>query len=372
MIQFPSKDEITQVLVTNLLGSGKTISDLPNQWVIKSLIIGLREAIYMFIVTLKLVYDQLTATRAKGTKLEEIGYETGVDKKQATKAVHQVTLKKSSPVAADTPVPDLFLVTTTPAGNSPPVQFRVVTGQNAFIPVGQSQVNVLVECTQSGIVGNVPSGSIDLVAQAGFDSVAGSTLTTAGTDIEDEEAYRKRILERKRNPPRGGTKADYKIWAESVEGVLTALVLPRNRGNGTVDIVITGVNGVPDQSLIDDCQDYIDSLTPADIADGGVQVIAPTTVPINITLSGCVWADGITTAIGSPIVQAAISQYIINQANTDRIVRFMDIIATAKTAHDATDITNKPVLVDFVMNTPTSNRVLGNVEMAVPGTINIS
>jgi uncharacterized phage protein gp47/JayE len=372
VIQFPTKDEITQTIVTNLIGPGKTINDLANQWVIKHLIIGLREAIYIFVVILKMIYDQLTVTGAKGEKLEELGYEYGVDKKKATKAIHKVTLNKSSPVLANTPVPDLFLVTTTPNGNEPPVQFKVIAGQNAFIPAGQTSVEVQVECTQAGIIGNVPDGTINLVAQAGFDSVTNSQLVTAGTEDEDEEIYRGRILERKRNPVRGGTASDYKIWAESVEGVVTALVLPRNRGNGTVDIVITGVNGIPDQSLINTCQSYIDTLTPADIADGGVKVLAPTPVSIDVTIANCLWATGVDLASGTSIVQEAISNYINISANKDRVVRLTDIIYAAKNAYDPADATKKPVLVDFTVTTPTTNRTLANVEMAVPGMIEIS
>lgn len=372
MIQFPSKDDITQILVTNLLGPGKTIADLPNQWVIKHLLIGLREAIYAIVVVLKFVYSQLTVSGAQGSKLDELGYEYGVDRKQATKAVHQISLGKSSPVAANTPVPDLFLVTTTPNGNNPPIQFRVIAGQNAFIPAGQSQVNVQVECTQSGIIGNVPNGSINLVAQAGFDSVTNSTTVTAGADKEDDDTYRARILDRKRHPERGGTVADYKIWAESVDGVATAFVLPRNRGNGTVDIVINSFNGIPSSAVVQACQRYIDTLTPADIAEGGVRVIAPTPVSINVTLSGSVWAPGYNLATGKSIVQAAISDYLLKQANVNRVVRVLDIITQAKQAFDPSDINKKPILLDFTVAAPASNYVLGNAETAVPGTITIT
>jgi uncharacterized phage protein gp47/JayE len=371
MIQFPSKDEITQTLVTNLLGPGKTISDLPNQWVIKHLLIGLREAIYIFVVVLKAVYNQLTSIGATGSRLDEIGYEYGVDRKAALKSVHQVTLHKSSVVSVDTPIPDLFLVTTTPYGNSPPNQFRVISGQAAFIASGLTQVQVNVECTQSGIIGNVPSGSINLVAQAGFDSVTNSVLVTAGTEQEDDETYRTRIIERKRNPGRGGTASDYKIWAESVTGVVSALVLPRNRGNGTVDIVITGVSGIPEDELINECQAYIDTKTPADIADGGVFVFAPTPVQVNITLASCVWAPGYTLSNGGSIVLSALNAYVTKQANTARIIRVLDIITVAKSASNPNDSSSNPVLLDFAVALPTANRTLGQVEMAVPGTISI-
>jgi uncharacterized phage protein gp47/JayE len=370
-MQFPTKDDITQSIVSNVIGEGKTIDDIPNNWVIKFLILGFREAIYMLVVVIKAVYDQFTALGATDSKLDEVGYEYGVDRKQATAAIHTVTLNKSSPVTATLQVPDNFLLTTTPVGNNPPIQFQVIPGQNLVIPIGSSSVsNVQVQCTQAGVIGNVPSSAINLVAQAGFDSVANSTLSTAGTDREDDDSYRARILDRKRNPERGGTPDDYKFWAESVQGVVFSTVFPRNRGPGTVDILITGPNGIPDQNLINTVQAYIDTKSPADIADGGVQVIAPTPVSVDITLSGCVWKD--TAVNGVPLVQSAIEDYIKIQANKDRIVRVVDLIIVAKTVCSPFDPSKEPILIDFTMSSPVANIVLDNLQMAVPGTISVT
>jgi uncharacterized phage protein gp47/JayE len=372
-VNWPTKDEITQTLVTNMIGDGKTINDLSNQWVSKFLILGLREAIYMIMVVFKVAYDQLTTVGAKDDKLDELGYEYGVDRKQATYAIHTVTFNKSSPVSQDTPIPDDFLVTTTPIGKNPPVQFKVVGGQNKLIAAGTSSVSgVQVKCTQAGEIGNVPAGSINLIAQAGIDYVTDSLLYQSGTEKEDNDTYRARIQERKRNPERGGTPTDWEIWAESVEGVATATVFPRNRGNGTVDIMITGPDGLPSQSLIDSVQSYLDSKTPADIADGGIQVMAPTPVAIDVTLSNCLWRDGYSATNGSPILTAAINDYINVDANKDRIIRVMDLIAIAKNTYDSIDPTMQPILIDFNLEQPTANRVLVSQEMSVPGVITIS
>jgi len=370
---WPTKDEITQTLVNDIVGSNKTIQDLANQWVIKHLIVGLREAIYILVVVIKMVYDQLTAIGAKEDKLDEMGYEYGVDRKLAAKSIHTVTLHKSAPVVADLLVPDDFLLTTTPVGNDPPVQFRVVVGQGKYIPTGSSFiVGVQVECTQTGEIGNVPDGAINLVAQAGFDFVTDSALLQTGTEKEDDEPYRARILARKRNPERGGTSSDYKIWAESVNGVVSATVFPRNRGNGTVDIMISGPDGIPSQDLVDDVQAYIDTKIPADIADGGVLVISPTGVAVDVTLTDCVWREGYTVDTGRPIVEAALKEYINGQANLDRIIRVVNLITAASGAYDLIDTDKKPVLIDFNMTTPAANQVLDNTEMALPGTILIS
>lgn len=370
MINWPTKDELTQKFVEFLVGPNKTINDLQNQWLAKHLILALREAVYLLVIVLKGVYDNLTAVTAKGTKLEEIGAEYDVNKKAASKSIYSVTIGKSSAVSADTPVPDHFLVTTTPVGSDPPIQYRVMPGQNKKIPTGSASVDgVLVECTEEGERGNVPTGAINLVAQAGFDFVSNAVVYKLGNDIEDDELYRQRILDRKRNPGKGGTEADYKSWAESVNGVVSALVVPLNRGNGTVDIVITGVNGIPDQTVIDDCQAFIDTKTPAGLADGGVKVLAPEPVIINVTLQNTVWAPGYSLESGSPWVQKDLAAYIEHQANKERIVRVLDLLTIAKQSYNPEDPSKMPVLIDFTMSAPTANHPLANTEMAVVGQI---
>ncbi|MDO0944028.1 baseplate J family protein, partial [Brevibacillus laterosporus] len=145
-MKFPSKDEFTQKLVEFFVGEGKVLSDLPNQWFTKFLILALRESLFAIIIVIQAVYEQITTLGAKGEILDQRGYELGVDRKQPLKAVHSVTIWKSAPVYEDTPVPDHFLITTTPNGNNPPVMFRVKAGQKKKIIAGQSSVeNVLVE-----------------------------------------------------------------------------------------------------------------------------------------------------------------------------------------------------------------------------------
>jgi uncharacterized phage protein gp47/JayE len=371
-LNWPTQDDITQTLVDNLIGEGKRIDDLPNQYFSKHLIIALSLAIFTLVTVMKFVYDSLTVLGASDKKLDEMGYEYGVERKEATYAIHTVTLWKSSPVTEDTMVPDDFLVTTIPINNDPPIQFRVIAGQNKFIASGQNSVTgVKVQCTEAGEIGNVASGDIKLIAQAGFDYVTDSVLIESGTEREEDEPYRQRILERKRNPGRGGSELDYKIWAESVDGVASALVLPLARGNGTVDIVITGSDGPAGPELINTCQAFIDTKTPADLAEGAIRVLTQTPVPINIQLSQCLWRDGYDAITGLTFVETALQEYVKKKANADRICRVYDIIAAIKLAYDPADPYKNAILLDFVLDSPTVNRPLSGTELATLGTITL-
>jgi uncharacterized phage protein gp47/JayE len=107
-------------------------------------------------------------------------------------------------------------------------------------------------------------------------------------------------------PNRGGAKKDYVRWALSVAGVTSAICLPLARGPGTVDVLITGENGIPDADTVNAVQKVIDQNRPI---GANARVIVPVVRVIDVLAQltpkgGCDLA-GLTSA-----VTAAISAYI--------------------------------------------------------------
>lgn len=131
---------------------------------------------------------------------------------------------------------------------------------------------------------------------------------TQGRDQETDAEAAARILAFIQSPPAGGTQADYIRWAQEASPLVTnASVMRFPNGFGTVGVVITAgttnipvaiENGdpvvvVPTQTLIDAVQAYIDSVNP--ITDCAT-VYAPTTVPINVSVSAW-FAQGDATTV---------------------------------------------------------------------------
>lgn len=321
---FPTKDELTKILVENIMGEGKSFEDLQESWFTKHFIIAVREAMWVILLVIKVVYENLTVRKATGSILDDKGYDFGVDRKGAVKAIHTVTLHKATPVVFDTAVPDGFLLTTTPIGNKPPVKFQVVQGQGLFIAVGEKKIeNVLVECLELGEVGNVAQGAINLVAQAGFDSVTDSKLYLAGSETEQDGPYRERILERKRRPARAGVPSDWERWALEVEGVTKAKCFRCARGPGTADIIIWGNQGdVPGEGLIGECQNYLEkNYVPADLSQGGILVTAPELIPVDIVIKDAILKEGYTIEMAEEILQKAFLEYF----RSDKLVSIFDV-----------------------------------------------
>lgn len=106
-----------------------------------------------------------------------------------------------------------------------------------------------------------------------------------GTDTEDYDSYRSRILEKMHNPPQGGSDADYKMWATSVPGVTRAWPYPNQMGLGTVTVlfVMDDKDGtiIPSPSEVAEVQDYIEAVRPV---TAEVFVAAPVAVPMDMEI----------------------------------------------------------------------------------------
>ena len=126
-------------------------------------------------------------------------------------------------------------------------------------------VTVAVAAATAGAAANGLSGPCTLISPpTGMDATA--TLSTAmagGTDLEKPEAVLARLLELLRNPPAGGSPADYRRWALEVPGVANAIVLPKRRGVATVDVCITAADGLPSAAVIAACASWIEDRRPA-------------------------------------------------------------------------------------------------------------
>lgn len=142
-----------------------------------------------------------------------------------------------------------------------------------------------VICLTAGVAGNLPTGAtLTFVSPgAGIASAATVIAVTGGADEEAMEAYRARILARIRNPPQGGSDADYEGWTLEIPQATRAWVFAKWSGRGTVGIsfVCDGRDNIIPTS--DDRAAVFDHITapnrkptPADII-----VFSPVAQPLN-------------------------------------------------------------------------------------------
>lgn len=154
-------------------------------------------------------------------------------------------------------------------------------------------IYVKAKCLQAGIIGNVKAGTITVLRTPinGVQSITNEEDFTGGTEMEDEEHFRERVLEAENEENLSGADSDYITWAKEVAGVGAAWVIPEWSGPSTVKVLILDKNGkVASEELIKEVQNYIAPIVPKGKNRGGkapvgaiVTIDTPNILYINIS-----------------------------------------------------------------------------------------
>lgn len=201
----------------------------------------------------------------------------GIERKNAAAASGVLRFSVGAAAAVDLTVPAGTVCMT--AG-----LVRFETTEETVLTAGETYVDVPAVAVECGEAGNVAAGTVlaMAVAPAGIATCNNPEAFGGGTDEEDDESLRARVLGTYRRLANGANAAFYHQKAMSFEEVAAATVVPRSRGVGTVDVVIATLAGVPEQSLLDEVQAYFDSVREIAV---DVQVLAPTLQSVDVTLA---------------------------------------------------------------------------------------
>lgn len=223
---------------------------------------------------LDFISKQILVDTASEEYLDRHGSLWGIPRKLASSAIGAVQF---------TGVNDTIIPAASVIKRSDGIEY--VTDADVTIAGGVANANITASVT--GASGNAVTGVKLSLTSPIAGVVSESTVLTPGivfgADIEDDEDYRGRIIERIQNPPQGGAEHDYIKWAKEVAGVTRVWVYPEQLGDGTVQVifVMDGKVGtiIPTVDEVEQVQDYIDAPerkpTTADVT-----VTAPTAVPI--------------------------------------------------------------------------------------------
>lgn len=244
----PSRDEMEESIIDDLKVKKFTITNFRNG-VFRTLLSIFLQACSEFYTLLKSVLLQIYLKNATGQWLDAKAAEYGKARKSAIKTEGIITCSRDQ------------------AGNeiiiAKGTQFRDTTKKYIFIAkddvtmaADQTTVSVSVLAEASGQIYNLAPNTIIESIQyiSGIDSITNESdwITTEGADQEDDESLRQRcfnVWEELAVHPTGGKYAAVTMNVEGVESVYVDDLHPR--GQGTVDIIITGANGDPTQTLID-------------------------------------------------------------------------------------------------------------------------
>lgn len=217
--------------------------------------------------------------------LEYLGECKGVFKNPATPAIGIIKVKGKS----GTVIEKGKIVGTPATDEKESIEFEFAETK-AIDDTGIAYVNA--KCLKEGTIGNALPNTITILITPinGVESITNEETFKGGTEIEDEEHYRDRVIEAEQEDRLSGADSDYIRWAKEVPGVGFAYVVSEWNGPGTVKILILDKNGQPAiQELIDEVQKYIAPIVQPGQNRGGkapigaiVTITTPSVLSINI------------------------------------------------------------------------------------------
>jgi len=166
----------------------------------------------------------------------------GMARRAAVAATGTITITG----VANTVIPAGSMFSTASINETPSVDY--LTTEDAIIPAS-GEVEVPVQCTQLGIIGNTTANTVIFVGNKliGVTAVTNEEDITGGTEVESDASLIERIVEYDKTQGESfvGNPADYKRWALSVPGVGGAIIISATDDSGLVTIIITDSNGAP-------------------------------------------------------------------------------------------------------------------------------
>lgn len=167
-------------------------------------------------------------------------------------------------------------------------QTGFVTTEAALLTAAQSSAEVLAECTETGTVGNGWSvGQINSLAERLHPTidvaVSNATVSAGGVEIEDDEAYRERVLLAPESFSVAGPVGAYQYWARQASPAVVDVHVANDTDGGgqpiggRVAVTVLAKDGLPNAELIGKIQAALSAEKRRPLCDT-VVVKAPTAV----------------------------------------------------------------------------------------------
>lgn len=250
------------------------------------------------------VLDQCFPQTAQGVYLDGHAQMRGITRRAATKAVGTLRFSVVTPSAVE-----LSISAGTACMTAGEVRFQ--TTADAVLPAGELSVDVPAEAVDSGEEGNVPAGSVVVLTACpvGITGCTNPAAFSGGSDSENDESLRSRVLESYLRLPNGANAAWYEQSAMSHEGVAAAQAVGRARGVGTVDVYIATEAGLPDAELLEKVRSDLQEKREIAV---DVEVLSPEAESVDVTVEIAVAENSSFEAV-KPLAEQAVTGLFTGQ-----------------------------------------------------------
>ena len=260
------------------------------------------------------------AQTATGADLDFLGAEYGTPRNQAVAWQGTVTLTGTN--ATVIPAGWIFIA----AGSG------ALYTNNASGTIALGTVTLTLTAQLAGASGNLSGGATftlqsQIAGATGTPTVASTTVT--GTDTETDDAYRVRVLSVQQSQGGGGNASDYRIWSQTVAGVVKAYPYagpPTGSGITSEPPMRTvyvecatsiQADGIAPGGLLTQVRTAITTdpntglaRQPLGLTDGSLYIQAITCTPIYVQISSLTVPSGATAACKTALL-AALTAYFL-------------------------------------------------------------
>lgn len=212
--------------------------------------------IYNAQVNMEWIKNQMFVETATGERLDYLAKQRGLVRKPAQKAQGEITFFISEPIDHTIIIPKGSVAAT--AEENPR---RFVTTEDEEISQGNVLVSVYAEAEKAGNDGNAALGEVTVAVDvpSEIEWVENRAKFAGGTDEESDDNLRERIRDNYLRLPNGTNAAYYEQLALTVDGIAKANAVGKVRGNGTVDVYVSGDGKEASNTAINNAQALISS-----------------------------------------------------------------------------------------------------------------
>ena len=246
VLPVPELETLKEEKIAELKEEGFAITNFHSGGVFYTLLLIVLRIKIEFTELLRAILNNMTLTHSTGAWLDIKAADYGKKRKKAQKAQGLVTLSRTNDQGEAGKIEKGHIFKTQKDINGEELRFFAI--EAAVLQKGSRSVDVLVEAEKEGSRYNVPEGQItrSLTFLNGIDGISNGEdwIVREGSDTEDDEGLRTRALRSWSELAARSIEDTFINAAEAVQGVLFAQAdCDHPRGQGTVDVIVTGTAG---------------------------------------------------------------------------------------------------------------------------------
>lgn len=363
VLPVPEIDELKDDIIAELEDEGFVITNFSSGGVFYTLMMIVLRVRIELVQLLRTVLNNLFVSHASGTWLELKAADFSKKKKRAVKTQGYITLRRSMDGEA-VRIPKATIFKTFKDINGD--ELRFLTMEDTVMQATATSVRILVEAEKEGARYNVPVGQISksLTHLEGIDNIKNEDdwIKQEGSDIEDDESLRNRTLNAWAELSSRPIADKYKNVCESVEGVLFVTVNDLHpRGQGTIDIVVTGAAGEATEALLDKVRAQANSIRGEydNILVKSSETVAQD-IAVILTVSDAV-ADGDVEEKATTVIMELLK--ISKDRNLNEL-HLVDLIFALKS--------KIPTIKNIKFNTPTEDVIFDTDKVIILGEVDVT